>query len=204
MREEIKYKIFNAACDLKRLKEFEEWLYQSDELKKAINDEFVMELFSFNYNQKDALYEFRNFVFTVYSDSEFDYFFVQNECYKIVNQFDEIDNLEIILDELYVLGLRNQGVVFQLGMKYCLFESWNEDKEKTIIEIKDLAEDILASMEDFEAVHVVLDLDEFEDFYNLKSPQKVEYLPKETKSYNGIKLLIYVIISIIYILIKLN
>jgi hypothetical protein len=54
--EEVKMKVFRVFDRLETLKGFEEWLYQQEELAERMNENFYLELFCFNYNQKDSGY----------------------------------------------------------------------------------------------------------------------------------------------------
>lgn len=52
--------IFMATEGQIYLKEFERWLYAQSDLLERMDDDLVLTVFSFNYNQDDARYKFRN------------------------------------------------------------------------------------------------------------------------------------------------
>jgi hypothetical protein len=64
-------RIFMAIEEQIPLKEFEQWLYSQPELLEAINDDLILGLFTFNYNQKGALYEFKIAFLQYFNEDEF-------------------------------------------------------------------------------------------------------------------------------------
>lgn len=69
MQQELKLMIFKTIEDHLTLKEFESWLYAQEELSLQMSDDLILELFSFNYNQSDAMYAFGS-AFLPYLDQE--------------------------------------------------------------------------------------------------------------------------------------
>lgn len=60
MSAELKLKVFEVVEDQLPLKEFEEWLYGREDLSDRMNEDIILELYSFNYNNRDARYEFKS------------------------------------------------------------------------------------------------------------------------------------------------
>jgi hypothetical protein len=53
--EAIKSKLFNAAKSKENLKSFEVWIYTDKALSERLEEEFIFNLYEFNYNQTDAV-----------------------------------------------------------------------------------------------------------------------------------------------------
>ena len=56
--EDLKNRIFRTIEKEIELQDFEAWLYEQNELAERMDEELILELFSFNYGQKGACYEF--------------------------------------------------------------------------------------------------------------------------------------------------
>ena len=69
--ENLKNKIFRTIEKEIELQEFEEWLYKQNDLSERMDEDLVLELFSFNYNQKGANYEFNRKFIEYYNQEEF-------------------------------------------------------------------------------------------------------------------------------------
>src|SRR5689334_22974662 len=101
------------------LKEFEQWLYTQPDFLNAINDDdLILAIFSFNYNQKGAQHEFKHTLLHYFDEEEF-------MLWKIkANLNDLIAGKEIrdrILNEFYYeLGYGDYPFLQRIG--YYMFE----------------------------------------------------------------------------------
>ena len=53
------------------LKEFETWLYDQHDLSEMMSNDLILSLYSFNYNQQDAQYEFKSTFLKYFDRQEF-------------------------------------------------------------------------------------------------------------------------------------
>jgi len=67
----LKEKIFMTIEEQIPLKEFEQWLYSQAELLETLNDDLILALFTFNYTQKGAHYEFKSCFIKYFNEEEF-------------------------------------------------------------------------------------------------------------------------------------
>lgn len=69
--EPLKKKIFKVIEQQIPIKEFESWLYNQQALAGRMDEDLILELFSFNYNQKDVHYEFKRKLLPYFDQNEF-------------------------------------------------------------------------------------------------------------------------------------
>lgn len=174
--ENLKNKIFRTIEKEIELQEFEEWLYKQNDLSERMDEDLVLELFSFNYNQKGANYEFNRKFIEYYNQEEFTNWkilanlkMLQNGCSKP----------ERILWDFR--DLSEDGYSFLNHLGYAVFDleeseylGWDRQKLLDIIHIE--ASQLLEELSDWTQKSKSKDLIEF------KSKFKKSYIALPTWS----------------------
>lgn len=133
MEQEIKNRIFMTIEDHLSLKEFESWLYSQEVLLSRLNQDYVLELFTFNYNQKGAKYEFKNAFLGYFEKEEFMLWKVKTNLQDLVDGRETRDR---ILSDFYTIGYDEVPCIQGLG--YYMYEIEDADYyrmgKQTVIE----------------------------------------------------------------------
>ena len=137
--ETLQENIFKTVLGIMQIKEFESWLYQESELIERMDEEFIFELFDFNYNQLRALYEFETKFLSYYDVTDF----IE---WKILCNLERLsigcDEPEIMLNDFSDLVL--DGYSFLSEISYEIFdleicEYYGRSREELIKEVRDKA-----------------------------------------------------------------
>jgi len=64
-------RIFKVIEKQTEIKEFEKWLYSEETLVDQMDNELILELYSFNYNQRGVDYEFSKLFLSFFDEKEF-------------------------------------------------------------------------------------------------------------------------------------
>ena len=107
MKNEIKYKVFEALTSKEKFFAFEEWLYNQKELADQINDELIYDLLTFNYKNSGSLVEFRKLVEKHFLIDEIDFYNVKSRLAVIINTRDVDFQL---LNEFYYISVNYTSV----------------------------------------------------------------------------------------------
>jgi hypothetical protein len=150
MKEHLKKMVFETIEEHLSLKDFESWLYQQDDLVNQLNDDLIFALFTFNYKQNGAKYEFKKSALEFFDKEEFMLWKVKTNLQDLINETESRDR---ILNEFYYLGYDELPFLHELG--YYAFqledaEYLNFDRESIIQEMKNVALDILHEIKEAE------------------------------------------------------
>jgi hypothetical protein len=108
----LKQNIFRVFDYQISLKDFESWLYTNTELANLLNDEIVLETYSFNYNQKDAGDNFKNRMKSYFDLEEFILWKVKSNLSDLINGTNDSQR---ILRDLTYLGYDGYGFLISIG-----------------------------------------------------------------------------------------
>ncbi len=133
MEQELKKMIFMTIEDHLSLKEFESWLYSQEVLLNKLNQGFILELFTFNYNQKGAKYEFKNTFLRYFEMEEFMLWKIKTNLQDLIDGRETRDR---ILNDFYWIG--HDEVPCIQGLEYYVYELEDTDYygmgKQTVIE----------------------------------------------------------------------
>lgn len=133
--ESLKNMIFSTIEKEIELKEFEQWLYRQEDLSFRMDEELILELYSFNYNQRGAGYEF-NSRFIKYFDKE------EFTNWKILTNLKMLGegckDPERILDDFKYLSEEGYSFLSHLGyavydLEECEYLGWDRPQLLEII-----------------------------------------------------------------------
>ncbi len=99
------------------LKDFEQWLYENEELPKYVSQDDHLDLIAFNFNQKAARYELWKLLSKHIDLGEFEAYKILNLLYKARLKNDELPE---ILIQLYYLHYDGYDFLEELGMDFGL------------------------------------------------------------------------------------
>lgn len=116
MKEELKIMIFQAVENQFPLGDFESWLYKQEELSEQMSENLVLELYSFNYKQKDAKHTFKAVILPYFEKEEFMRWKIKVNLQDLING----RNVNDILSEFY-WQLKDE-LPFLTNLSYSLFE----------------------------------------------------------------------------------
>jgi len=135
--EHIKEIFYNTLLGDVSLKDFEKWLYDNKELEQLMNSDDYLSLISFNYEKRDAAYEFRNLVESqIDIVGEFPNYRGEIETRKLLALLEEAKqktpNLPIILMDFYELYCDGYYFLQTLALVYglCVTTYWTEWSER--------------------------------------------------------------------------
>lgn len=117
MEQEVKNKIFMTIEDHLSLTEFESWLYSQEHLLGKLNQDCILELFTFNYNQKGARYEFKSTFLRYFDKEEFMLWKVKTNLQDLIDGRETRDR---ILNDFYTMGYDEVPCIQGLG--YYIYE----------------------------------------------------------------------------------
>lgn len=84
-KKELKEYIFNVMEDRASLKDFEAWLYAHERLAEQMQDDLLLTLYSFNYNQRGGRLAFKNTFIPFFDQDEFILWKVKMNLSDIIN-----------------------------------------------------------------------------------------------------------------------
>jgi len=122
MEQQIKSMIFKTIEDHLTLNEFESWLYSQEDLLTKLSQDFILELFTFNYNQKGAKYEFKNTFLRYFDKEEFMLWKVKTNLQDLIDGRETRDR---ILHDFYSIGYDEVPCIQVL--EYYLYELEDAD-----------------------------------------------------------------------------
>lgn len=163
--EGLKNRIFRTIEKEIKLQEFEEWLYKRNDLAERMNEELILELFSFNYNQKGAIYEFKAKFLKYFDKEEYVLWKILSNLSTLSNGANEPDR---IIGDLYDLSHSGYDFLYSIGSleDYNYFGWTREEFLKATIEE---SQELLVELEEWLAQNPHGDLKEFK---KLDSTQK--------------------------------
>jgi hypothetical protein len=133
MEQELRNMIFMTIEDHLSLGEFETWLYGQESLSNQMSEELILGLFSFNYNQKGAKYEFRSTFLKYFEREEFMLWKVKTNLQDLIDGRETRDR---ILNDFYTIGYDEVPCIQGLG--YYMYELEDADYyrmgKQTVIE----------------------------------------------------------------------
>lgn len=160
--ESLQKRIFKVIEKQIDIKEFESWLYSKTSLSERMDEDLILELYSFNYNQKGVYYEFRKLFLSFFDEKEF-------ANWKIIANLETLsegcDVPERILADFYDLGYDDYPYLISIGYnKYeledCEYYGWS--REKMISEIRKEASLLLLEIQEWIQTTSNFDLSQFE------------------------------------------
>jgi len=164
--EDLKNIIFKTIEKEIELQDFEEWLYKQNDLAERMDEELILELFSFNYNQKGANYEFdRKFV--KYFDHE------EFTNWKIIANLEMLrkgsNESERILWNFKDLSEDGYSFLSHLGysvydLEECEYLGW--DRQKLLEIVRNESDQLLEELYDWMRESKSHDLKEFKSKFN--------------------------------------
>ncbi len=135
--------VFKTIEDHLSLKEFETWLYGQEDLSNQMGEDLILELFTFNYNQNGAKYEFKSTFLRYFEKEEFMLWKVKTNLQDLIDGRETRDR---ILNDFYWIGYDEVPCIQGLGYYMYDFEdaSYYRGEEQSIIEsLKNEAAELL-------------------------------------------------------------
>lgn len=159
--EALKERIFKVIEKQIDVKEFENWLYAETSLAERMDDELILELYSFNYNQRGVDYEFRKLFLSFFDEREF-------TNWKIIANLKILSGgckePERILADFYDLGYYDYPYLSSLGYNQFELEDceyYGRSREKMILEIGKEAKQLLLEIQEWLLTSSNKDLNKF-------------------------------------------
>ena len=112
-----KQKIFDLIGGKTTIEEFEQWVYNTEELKEEIGDDDHLELISFNYKKNGAKYELLDFLKEKIDLAEYETHKIRG---MLSDALDKNEHLPHILSEFYDLYCRGYKFLSDLGVGFGL------------------------------------------------------------------------------------
>ncbi len=147
--EHLKIRIFKTIEDEIKLQEFEQWLYKQSDLLEHMDEDFILELFDFNYNQKGAIREFKRKFIKYFDQEEF-------TNWKILSNLktlrDGCQEPERILSDFVDLSYRNYPFLSSLAHnQYKLedYEYFGGSRDGLLKDIQTEADELLNEIEEW-------------------------------------------------------
>lgn len=162
--EELKQNMFNVIEERISIKAFESWLYASVELSERMDENLILELYLFNYNQRKPRDTFREAFLKYFDENEFILWKVKANLQDLI---DERENRDRILNDFCNLRWEGDlcGALVSIG--YYMYEiediQYNGSDLKSIIqEMKRDAAYLLCEIEKAENATTNFELSDFE------------------------------------------
>ena len=157
----LKEKVFQVIEEQVGIKEFENWLYQQSDLAEMMDQDLILELFSFNYNQNAANYIFKNSFLPYFDQEEF-------ANWKIMANLNDLvigkGNTERILADFNDMSLEEYPFLTDLGYYRFYFEDCDYTGRSREALQKDLqmeAESLLGEIQESQVMDSAFDLKNF-------------------------------------------
>lgn len=164
--EDLKNKIFRTIEKEIKLEDFEEWLYEQNDLSERMDEDLILELFSFNYGQKGACYEFERKFLGYFEKKEF-------TNWKIIANLEMLqkgcDESERVLRGFKDLSGDGYSFLSHLGyavydLEECEYLGW--DRQKLLEVIRKESAQLLEELYDWKRESKRNDLVEFKSKFN--------------------------------------
>jgi hypothetical protein len=140
---EMKENIFLATEGQMSLKDFESWLYANDTLSNQMNESVVLEVYAFNYNQKDAQARFSSALLPYFDRDEFLLWKITLNLKEIIEGRDSVDR---ILSEFARLADEELPFLYDLAYyRFFLDEEWF-NRDAMIAKLKRNANELLVEI----------------------------------------------------------
>ena len=163
----LKEKIFQVIEEQADIKEFENWLYQQSDLAEMMDQDLILELFSFNYNQNAANYIFKNSLLPYFDKEEFAHWKIMANLSDLVSGN---GNTERILADFNDMSLEAYPFLTKIGY----YRFYIEDCEYTGYHIEGLLKDLQREAELLlEEIQKAQVLDSAFDLKNFVSKQQL-------------------------------
>jgi hypothetical protein len=124
MTDDIKLRFFRALSGDLTIDEFEQWVYQSDELKQALTEDFHFELMSFGYKQRGARFELTKILNKLIDIGEYETWKLKRLLDKVEYRTDDYIHSIVLTPQITGHNLRNKLGLIKFG---------NHDKRTTKI-----------------------------------------------------------------------
>lgn len=163
--EDLKNRIFRAIDKEIELQDFEEWLYEQNDLVERMDEDLLLELFNFNYNQRGACYEFKNKFPNYFDEDEYVLWKILFNLRTLSKGAKEPDR---IIGDLYDLSHSGYEFLYSIGSleDYNYFGWAREEFLKATV---DESKELLLELEEWLSQNPTCDLKEFR---RLDSTQK--------------------------------
>ena len=92
-RYDLRENFYRTLENKMSLVQFEQWLYNCEDLSRLTNERAVLEAYSFNYKQPDAKYQFRKLMFEYFSEDEYFLWKVKSNLADLVAGTDDRDRI---------------------------------------------------------------------------------------------------------------
>lgn len=148
------------------LKEFEQWLYSQGDLLDNLNDELALAVFSFNYNQKGAHYEFNKIFVPHFDENEFMLWKIKANLRALIMGKETRDR--ILHDFYYDLGYDDYP--FLQGIGYYMFDF--EEPEYSGRSLSDLSSELKSDAQ--ELLNEIELQEKMNPDFQIKSFRKIE------------------------------
>jgi hypothetical protein len=145
------------------LEDFEKWIYDSEELQNLMNEDVVLETYTFNYKQPDAKYQFKKAICKYFDEDEFLLWKVKSNLRDLIA---DRNNRDRILYDFHYLGY--DGYTFLQSIGYYMYqiediEYYGNDLEAVLIELRRDSEALLRKIEKQELVNPEFRLRDYQD-----------------------------------------
>lgn len=167
------------------LKEFETWLYGQEGLLSKLDQDFILELFTFNYNQNSAHYEFKKIFLRYFEKEEFLLWKVKSNLQDLV---DGTESMDRILYEFHLLGYDEVPCLQSVGFyMYSLEEAeYNGEWRKSVIaDLKNECKFLLQEIQQEETKNSDFSITSFKQVeIQPVAPVKLKSVPNENLTSN--------------------
>lgn len=144
MKQELKKMVFKTIEDHLTLKEFETWLYDREDLSNQMGEDLILELFTFNYNQNGAKYEFKSTFLKYFEKEEFMLWKVKTNLQDLIDGRETRDR---ILDDFYSIGYDEVPCIQGLGYyMYRFMDAFDDEKQSIVESLKMDARELLCEI----------------------------------------------------------
>jgi hypothetical protein len=145
--QDLKEYVFKVFEDQMSLVDLEKWLYDSEDLQHLLNEDVVLEAFTFNYRQRDAKYLFKKVIFKYFDEEEFLLWKVKANLTDLIANRNDRDR---ILYDFYYLGY--DGYTFLQPIGYYMYqiediEYYGNNLEAVLIELSHESKILLEEIE---------------------------------------------------------
>jgi hypothetical protein len=146
----LKEKVFMVIEQQMPVKVFEAWLYDQQDLSEMMSNDLILALFSFNYNQRDAQFEFKNTFLKYFDEQEFMLWKVKANLSDLIAGKETRNR---ILREFYNLEYDKYSFLHGIGSYIFNFEDieyYGNDINAALKELKQDASHLLKQIEEQE------------------------------------------------------
>ena len=175
--EDLKIRVFRTIEKEIELQDFEKWLYVQNDLSERMDEGLILELFSFNYNQRGASFGFDRKFINYFDKKEFTNWKILANLKTLQNGCEEPER---ILCDFYDLSNGDYPYLSSLGynqfeLEDCEYYGWS--RKERLKAIQKEADELLSEIEEWSASAQEVDLKDFEpktkklDMLRFSSPE---------------------------------